>query len=162
MKEHRMIEAIVAMMSREISNIEGTNEVDTVLVDIMVQFLRNYADRLHHGKEEQILFRALREKELSQEHSKMLNDLILEHESARTMAKSLDEANRSYAQGDTAATTSILKSLQNLMEHYPTHIQKEDKQFFVPSLKYFSKEELEDMLEEFHVFDEEIAKEQLT
>jgi len=160
MKEHRIIEAIVGMMSREIVNIEGTNQVDTVLINILVQFLRTYADRLHHGKEERILFRALVEKELSLEHSKMLSDLILEHESARKMVEGLEDANRSYAQGDTTTARRIQEFLQKLSELYPTHIQKEDKQFFVPSMGYFGKKELEDMLVEFHVFQKKMANEQ--
>ena len=34
-------------------------EVDPVFIDTAVDFIRTYADRCHHGKEEDLLFKAL-------------------------------------------------------------------------------------------------------
>jgi len=42
---------------------------------------------------------------------------------------------------------------------YPEHIKKEDKQFFIPVMSYFSTEEQEKMLQEFWEFDRTLIHE---
>jgi hemerythrin-like domain-containing protein len=42
-----------------VDEIEKSRKVDPVVIDVAVDFVRMYADRTHHGKEEEILFRDL-------------------------------------------------------------------------------------------------------
>ncbi len=65
MIEHRVIEKMIALIERAVPIIERAGTIDGVLVDTLADFIRTYADRCHHGKEEEIFFRALREKGLS-------------------------------------------------------------------------------------------------
>ena len=60
---------------------------------VAVDLIRTYADRTHHGKEEDILFRELAKKQLSQEHQKTMNELVEDHVSGRRMVTSLVNAN---------------------------------------------------------------------
>ena len=57
MIEHRLIERMLSVIKNVLGKIESENKVDPVLVDTAVDFIRIYADRTHHGKEEDILFR---------------------------------------------------------------------------------------------------------
>lgn len=57
MIEHRLIERMISIIKDVLRQIESTQKVDPVFVDTAVDFIRNYADRTHHGKEEGILFR---------------------------------------------------------------------------------------------------------
>ena len=57
MIEHRLIERMISVIKAVLENFKSENKVDTVFVDIAVDFVRIYADRTHHGKEENILFR---------------------------------------------------------------------------------------------------------
>ena len=59
MIEHRLIERMISLIKSTLVQIETTKEVDPLLVDTAVDFIRMYADRTHHGKEEDILFREL-------------------------------------------------------------------------------------------------------
>ena len=61
MIEHRLIERMISIIKDALIQIESTQEVDPVFVDTAVDFIRTYADRTHHGKEEDILFRDLRQ-----------------------------------------------------------------------------------------------------
>jgi hemerythrin-like domain-containing protein len=45
------------------------------------------------------------------------------------------------------------------VELYPHHIEKEDKQFFLPVLNYFSEEEQQNLLEQFYDFDRNMIHE---
>jgi hemerythrin-like domain-containing protein len=44
--------------------------------------------------------------------------------------------------------------LESLAEFYPKHIEKEDRHFFIPVMKYFSEEEQKVMLQEEYTFDQ--------
>ena len=57
MIEHRLIERMLSVIKDVIAKIKTKHKVNTVFVDIAVDLIRVYADRTHHGKEEDILFR---------------------------------------------------------------------------------------------------------
>lgn len=133
--------------------------MDSHSIDAVIDFLKTYADRCHHGKEEDILFRGLAKKKLSNEHDKIMRELIEEHVYARRTVTSLQNAKESYAQGKTDLLKDVLRLLEVLVEFYPRHIAKEDKTFFLPSIEYFTKQELDDVLQEFWEFDRKMIHE---
>jgi hemerythrin-like domain-containing protein len=153
MIEHRLIERMISLIKNTLSQIEVTQKVDPVFVDTVVDFIRMYADRTHHGKEEDILFRELSRRRLSPEDQRIMEELIEEHVFGRQTTKGLVEANRRYRNGDESALADITGRLQTLVEFYPKHIEKEDKTFFPASRAYFTDEEDQAMLAEFWEFD---------
>lgn len=159
MIEHRLIERMLTVARKSLANIESKKEVDPVFVDIAVDFIRIYADRTHHGKEEDILFRELNNKTLNEKDRKIMKELIEEHVFGRQTTKALVEANNRYRNGDDTALTEIAAKLQVLTEFYPRHIEKEDKVFFPASRAYFTDEEDQAMLLEFWEFDRKMIHE---
>jgi hemerythrin-like domain-containing protein len=153
MIEHRLIERMISLIKNTLSQIKVTQKVDPVFVDTVVDFIRMYADRTHHGKEEDILFRDLQKRPLSPEDQRVMNELIEEHVFGRQTTKALVEANTRYRNGDESALADITGRLQTLVEFYPKHIEKEDKIFFPASRAYFTDEEDQAMLAEFWEFD---------
>ena len=83
MIEHRLIEHMVKLLAAELGNIKKTSEVNTSLINVGVDFFCTYADRTHHGKEEEILFRELAQKQLSNADNEMMQRLLQEHVWAR-------------------------------------------------------------------------------
>ena len=153
MREHRLIEKMIDLLKEELEKLDEANEIDLDFIDVDADFFRIYADRTHHGKEEDILFKALAEKELSREHRQMMELLIEEHKHAREIVKSMVDEKDSYEQGNTQALTDIKACIGELIVFYPQHIEKEDKQFFYPSMEYFSNEEQDEMIRQFQEFD---------
>lgn len=153
MIEHRLIERMLKAIQDILKRIEETQAIDPVHVDTVVDFIRTYADRTHHGKEEEILFEAMKEKLLSEEDRRFMNELIEEHVFGRRTTKALVHANTRYRNGDEAALSEIVERLHTLIEFYPTHIEKEDKVFFPASRGYFTEEEDHAMLARFREFD---------
>ncbi|MBN1930285.1 MAG: hemerythrin domain-containing protein [Desulfobacterales bacterium] len=159
MIEHRLIERMLSIIKNVLGKIESEHEVDPVFVDIAVDFIRIYADRTHHGKEEDILFRELNKKTLTSEDRQIMEELIEEHVFGRQTTKSIVEANTRYRNGDKTALTDITANLKTLTEFYPRHIEKEDKVFFPSSRIYFTDEEDQAMLAEFWEFDRKMIHE---
>jgi hemerythrin-like domain-containing protein len=159
MIEHRLIEKMLAIAVKEISLIKKNKKTDVVFIDTMVDFIRIYADRTHHGKEEDILFRDLAKKKMSPEDEKMMMELVDEHTYARKTVGELVDAKNRYAGGDSDALDIIIDKMSELTKFYPVHIQKEDNEFFPNTERYFSKEELDAMLSEFWEFDRKMIHE---
>jgi hemerythrin-like domain-containing protein len=159
MIEHRLIERMVKLLTAELGNIKKTSEVNTSLINAGVDFFHTYADKTHHGKEEEILFRELTQKQLSVEDKKMMQRLIQEHIWAREAVSKLSAANGRYSEGDEVALKVMIYEIEKLVQFYPVHIEKEDQHFFIPVLDYFSKEEQRAMLDEFWVFDRNMIHE---
>lgn len=153
MIEHRLIERMIALLGKEVEEMGSGKKPDTAFISAAVDFFRTYADRTHHGKEEDILFMELSKKALTEEHKRIMGELVEEHVSARRNVKGLMEASMRYAGGEEGAAADIKSYLGALTELYPAHIEKEDRHFFIPVMEYFTAEEQEKMLREFYEFD---------
>src|SRR4030042_5858696 len=147
-------------MAREFERIKANIQVepefacvDPVFIDTAVDFIRTYADRCHHGKEEDLLFKALAEKNLSPEHRRIVEELIQEHAWAREATASLVKAKEGYLLEKPGALDELMEHLGKLVEFYPGHIEKEDKHFFIPCMAYFSDAERAALLAVMYEFD---------
>ena len=159
MWEHRLIEKMARLFNSEITRIREDNKVNIVFIASAVDFFRTYADRTHHGKEEDILFRDLATKDMTPEHERIMKELIEEHILARKIVGRLLEANKRYLEGDSTSSIEVVQCLQNIVDLYPKHIVKEDKRFFFPILDYFTAKEQNVMLKEFWEFDKNMIHE---
>jgi hemerythrin-like domain-containing protein len=156
MIEHRLIEKMIALIKKEIDRGEQERKINPEFIDLAVDFIRIYADRCHHGKEEDILFRDLNDKPLSSEQKQIMQELIEEHRQGRITVADLVEAKGRYLKGDPEALPYILNRMQFLVDFYPKHIEKEDRHFFLPIMNYFSQAEKDAMLMEEHEFDKNL------
>ena len=159
MKEHRLIEKMIKVMQTNFDAIRKDNNVDPAFIDTVVDFIRTYADRCHHGKEEDILFKNLAKKKMTDEHQKIMQELIQEHKMGRNNTKKLAEAKERYVQGNKESLKDIITNLEILIKFYPRHIEKEDKHFFIPSMDYLTEEEKDKMLTEMWEFDRNMIHE---
>jgi len=69
------------------------------------------------------------------------------------------EATERYARGEQDAYLTVTARLSALVDFYPKHIEKEDKHFFLPVMRYFSPQEKEAMLREGCDFDSTLIHE---
>ena len=159
MIEHRLIERMIALLEKESARIRSTGQVNVKFILCAVDFIRTYADHCHHGKEENILFRDLKKKELSPQHARILKELEEEHVKGRQVVRDLVAAQERYLKGDKTAIDEVAQIMDGLVKFYPRHIEKEDKHFFIPCMAYFTKEEQVAMLVECSEFDRKMIHE---
>jgi hemerythrin-like domain-containing protein len=159
MIEHRRIEKLIECIQQDLERLRGGGEVSPVRIDRMVDFIRTYADRTHHGKEEDILFEALQERELADEDRRLMEELVREHVFGRETTAALVAANAKVRRGEAGAREEVLEQLATLADFYPQHIEKEDKTFFPHAMEALSAEEQQAMLREFREFDRNMIHE---
>jgi len=159
MIEHRLIERMIKVMKGEVEAMGREGNAKPQFIDGAVDFIRTYADRCHHGKEEDILFRLLSQKPISDHHREVVEELMQEHVQARSLTGQLVAAKDRYVAGDRGAVSEIRTVMSQLLGFYPVHIEKEDRHFFIPCMEYFSRHEQDDMLEAFGEFDRTLIHE---
>jgi hemerythrin-like domain-containing protein len=169
MVEHRLIEKLMPQIREAVESARRTGAIDPEFVEFAFDFVRTYADRCHHGKEEDILFRELDRKPLEPGLRKTMDELVEEHTTGRRVVGELRRAVEAYKRGEEGergevgergegaaaegTLGEIIEKLEFLTEFYPAHIRKEDEGFFLPCMDYFSPEEQAALLEEEREFD---------
>jgi hemerythrin-like domain-containing protein len=122
MIEHRLIERMLGLIKKEAMNIRETKQLNPVFIDNAVDFIRVYADRTHHGKEEDILFRDLANKDMSIEEKRIMGELVEEHVLGRKTVSDLVDAKKRHFAGDNSALEMVLEKLEFLVTFLPqTH-----------------------------------------
>lgn len=159
MIEHRLIEKVLTLVSKEIEHIDQRLAADASFLKSVIDFIQTYADRIHHGKEEDILFAQLKTKAMNAHDTAVMKELDEEHKDSRRTVAELIQAADGYAKGDRAQLDVIKEKLTFITGFYPVHIAKEDKDFFLSTQRYFTPDELDNMLEEFYAFDRPMDKE---
>jgi hemerythrin-like domain-containing protein len=123
MNEHRVIERMLGVMSKAADRIESDGEVDKTLFVGAADFLRNFADMCHHGKEEKLLFKKMVERGLPSE-SGPISVMLHEHEDGRAHVRAITKLAEKSVDG------YVMKELVNHTRAYvgllSQHIQKED------------------------------------
>jgi hemerythrin-like domain-containing protein len=113
--EHIVIKKLLALIPIILEGLDVTREDDRKLVVDATDFIRSYADRFHHAKEEDILF-----KEFGDD-LEILKAMHEEHRIGRGHVKAVLEA---VERGDTRAIIDHLTAYRQLLAG---HIKKEDE-----------------------------------
>jgi hemerythrin-like domain-containing protein len=114
----------------------------------IVEFMRMFADKCHHGKEEVHLFSVLVQKGVPVTGCP-IGALTHEHQQGRALVSGLAEAAQAYARGDGVAIASLVETLHGITELYPNHIWKEDYLLFPMTNKVLGADDHRDLMEKF-------------
>lgn len=153
MIEHRLMERMFGVMRRQGARIRETQALDGAGIDLTIGFIRIYVDRSHHGKEEEILFKPLREKNVPRELKELTSELVAEHDRARRMLAGLESAVARSRRGEREALGELAGILETFPAFYAMHIEKEDRRYFFPAMDRFTREEQDAMIEANNAYD---------
>jgi len=156
MKEHRIIERMLVRVEEAYNIAKLTGNISTDFLMTEIDFFQTFADKNHHAKEEDILFRALGQKRMQIEHRRIMSTLLEDHKITRSIVRALGAAREKYLRGSKGAMVELLAAMERLLAIYPKHIETEDKHFFYPSMEYFNEMEKEEMLEQFSEYNKSI------
>jgi hemerythrin-like domain-containing protein len=123
--EHRAIERVVLAAVKLADALEAGGSVGAETMLQLVEFMRTYADKCHHGKEEAELFPMLARRGVPIRGCP-LGTLTGEHIQGRALVAALHDAAVAQTAGDPAAREAVSRSLRGISVLYPNHIWKED------------------------------------
>lgn len=145
--EHEAILAALQILDRMI---KAGEQVPVEELKGFIGFLREFADKCHHGKEEDILFPALTQAGLPAE-SGPVAVMLSEHVEGREYVQAMENAVAGST--DYAAFASAAGQYSQLLSR---HIQKENEVLFVMAEKILSPEQLEDIYAAFQKHEEQV------
>ncbi len=151
-EEHVYIMNVVTSCKKIADLLRKEKAVDPMLLLSIVDFLKEYADKCHHAKEEDLFFPAM-------EHAGVphngcpLEALRSEHIKGREIVLDLESSIHLY-QVDNENTEQLIYSLDNVNKLYTQHIWKEDEMVFPMESRLFTLEELDDLVEKFEYAEE--------
>lgn len=123
--EHRLILRMIALLKRNAQlTAEGRYTNWQFFLD-GVDFIRNYADRYHHAKEEDVLFVALIENGMPRENSPIAA-MLMEHDQGRAHVAAMETAAREALAGQPEREKTIAEHALAYAELLQEHIGKED------------------------------------
>jgi len=106
----------------------------------LVEFFRLFADKCHHGKEEDLLFPALQGKGIPREGGPV-GVMLIEHDQGRAYVKEMAVASEEIAGGNTAAAGRWVAAARGYSDLLRAHIQKENNVLFVMAESILSDDE---------------------
>ena len=123
--EHRLILRMIALLEQNAPRTAaGTYRNWQFYLD-GVDFIRNYADRFHHAKEEDVLFEALVANGMPREHSPVAA-MLMEHDQGRAFVKIMEAAAREALDGQEGMEPIIADNALAYAALLRDHIAKED------------------------------------
>jgi hemerythrin-like domain-containing protein len=127
--EHRLIETVVKALGGVADAVAKGQRADVAVLASAEEFLRIYADELHHGKEERLFFPMLVKRGVPPRGCP-IDGLNHEHEKGRALVRALAERVPVYEEGNPAAQPALLETLRGILDLYQNHIWKEDAMVF--------------------------------
>ena len=91
---------MIMLMSAHLVKIKEGNEPDMDFVAKFIDFFISFGDKTHHGKEEDILFREVGTKPISDQHREIMAQLLEEHIQARELIHQLEEIHKNGTKED--------------------------------------------------------------
>jgi hemerythrin-like domain-containing protein len=108
------------------------------------EFLRMFADRCHHGKEEELLFPMLERKGLPR-NGGPVGVMLMEHDQGRALIRRMVEAAEGFASGNRAAAEDWARAARGYALLLRSHIGKENNILFMMADQLLSEEEQEEL-----------------
>lgn len=123
MNEHRVIERMLSILTKASNRLEAGKSIEPGFYVNAVDFLKNFADKCHHSKEEKLLFVKMMERGVSGEVGPIAV-MMREHQDGRAHVKTLDKLSKEKMSKSTK--DGLIKSSRAYVDLLTKHIQKED------------------------------------
>lgn len=143
--EHKLIKRWLALIPGLVKNIDLASIKEREVVEHGIDFIRSYADRLHHGKEEDILFTYF------DDTADIFRVIYEDHQKARALVQEMLHAL------DTVNTDTLTSSLLQYTALLSEHIHKEDEVLFPWLGSKLTKEKVDEITSRFEKFDRGLA-----
>ena len=155
MEEHRYISRMLKVVRKACLGIMQGQSICFEDFYQMVDFIRNYADTHHHGKEEKFLFKEM-ENHLGSLGSKLIrNGMLVENDLGRLYIKDLVQAVEEVKVGNEESKLDVIANAIGYTHLLERHIAKEDEVVYSFGARQLPKEILEMVDEQSAAFEEE-------
>ncbi len=154
MEEHKYITRMLKVV-REVCTI-FMNEDSICYEDFyeIIDFIRNYSDAHHHGKEERFLFKEMEERIETIGAKLIRNGMLVEHDLGRLYISELVAAIEDYRAGDNNRKIDIIANAISYTHLLTRHIAKEDEVIYSFGARQLPKSVMDEIDERSKMFED--------
>lgn len=150
--EHKNILKAIDALLKECDSIESGAKIDKDFFERAVYFIKDYADKFHHAKEEDILFTELC-KNGTNMHCNPTNQMLQEHAMGRNFIKELEQG---IEEND---RDKIIENARGYAQLLQDHIYKEDNILYPMADESLNQVKKNDILKKFKQIEKKFSKE---
>jgi len=146
--EHEGIKLMLNIMEAISNNLDQGKELNINHFGKILDFIKGFADKCHHGKEEDILFPDLIHHGLSKEGGP-ISVMLHEHQLGRDHIKALSSAFNEFKDGNKRSINDIISSSRSYVELLRNHIEKENNILFMMADRVLDEKEQGKVFDDF-------------
>lgn len=148
-REHGLIKMVLRVLERVCEQLESGRPLNKEHMRLAIAFIREFADKCHHGKEEALYFPAVRENNIPEEIA-LVDGFIEEHTIGRGFVKNMADA---IENDNTFVFNENARAYVKLLDQ---HIDRENEALFPMTEKTLSESKLEELDKSFEDVDKNV------
>jgi hemerythrin-like domain-containing protein len=125
--EHKYIKRMLKVVRKACFGVLKGEEINYDDFNQMIDFIRSYADKHHHGKEEKFLFKEMQNHLGSIGNNLITHGMLVEHDLGRLFIGDLVEALDRVKYGDEESKLDVIANAIGYTHLLTRHIAKEDE-----------------------------------
>lgn len=153
-EEHEGILLMLNILEKVSSRLESRERVDQDHPEKIVEFFRIFADKCHHGKEEDLLFPEMEKAGVPKERGP-IGVMLTEHDQGRGHVRGMAEAALRLKAGDLGAGPEFSGHARKYIALLRQHIEKENNILFPMGDRVLSPKKQDELLEAFEKLEKE-------
>jgi hemerythrin-like domain-containing protein len=153
-EEHQGILLMLKILDKVCVKLESKEKVDPDHLERIVEFFRVFADKCHHGKEEDLLFPEMEKSGVPKERGP-IGVMLIEHDQGRAFVKGMGEAATRYKKGESTGLAEFTKNARDYIALLTQHINKENNILFPMGDRAISREKQGELVEAFETLERE-------
>ncbi|NLJ89344.1 MAG: hemerythrin domain-containing protein [Clostridiales bacterium] len=154
-EEHTYIKRLLKVIRKASLDIFNGGKVDADDFEDMIDFVRNYADKHHHGKEEKFLFVEMIDHLGPLANKLITHGMLVEHDLGRLYMSDAHDALDKVREGNEESKLDLVANVMGYAYLLNRHIDKENTVVFTFAEKQLPKVILEKVDASSHRFEEE-------
>ncbi len=128
-EEHRIILNVLECLGKIAEEAEEKKTLNATSANAAINFIRNFADRCHHAKEEDCLFEVLVQHGIPRDGGP-IGVMLMEHDTGRGYVRGMAQSVDAAAQGVQDAVQKFIQNVRDFIALLQNHIYKEDHVLF--------------------------------
>ncbi len=152
--EHRVIEQVLTCLEKISAEGVTHGRLDAQAAEQALEFFRNFADRCHHAKEEDLLFPMMEASGFPREGGPT-GVMLYEHELGRGHIRGMQAQLAQAGAGNTEAVLQFAGHARDYIRLLRDHIQKEDHCLFPMAAQALGEARREELLASFEQVERE-------
>jgi hemerythrin-like domain-containing protein len=145
--EHEGVKIMLSILEQVSQQLEAVGSLNKEHFEGILEFLKVFVDKCHHGKEEELLFPALVAVGVPKDGP--IAVMLYEHEMGRHYVQAMSEAYVTHMAGEKSSSKDIMQNAHGYISLLKGHIEKENTVLFVMADSLLSEKRQDELFEGF-------------